>query len=606
MKGHTKIELTNVKTGEVQTFEDHNIVTNWLRDAHQIQLPWACDSFKHTKDITITGYSTEDTDSPRTPFTDFGGLLMFTEQLEADPDNYYPKGTVTMVGHASTDTYSGIDLTRGSFNDNLSSYSLEERRATLVWDFGMEQGNGTIGTVCLCNHVDGKIGYGSQYYPEDSNNAKAPFYHHAGYGFGATQFQLKYNVDPAETRGSGYVAGFIPVYVSKENNTATFMLNCLANDNFVFAVADIDATSVLPFDYIYRNSSTMYQYDIARRTQFVEVPVNAHHTSYGSDYKPMGSTNYFLPFYATMLLSGLDYQGNFWFAQDVYTYYGSNSSMSNSSSRIFYWTSGSAMKFTKVNLKTLETAEYSVYNTTGSTISINLGYDPKYSGHLSNLCVVNNHMYFRGDDAKLYAINLQNNSDVHVIKIDDGTDEPVTVYKHSYEGTTTVYQGTSYNYRRGWLVDVLGDKIIFNRNGGLYYYYRDSNGNISFSDDNMYILDTNTFTCKPLAAVQKPCCSPSPSTGSATNVPNNRNSGSMHLPCCTDSLVRFAFTLSTDSGMNTNYSTTWNTTEKYLTSNVSLSTYGYPPMGLLTINTLDERVTKTADMTMRITYTITA
>lgn len=610
MKGHTKIELTNVKTGEVQTFEDHNIVTNWLRDAHQIQFPLAVDSFRHTKDITITGYSTEDMDSPRTPFTDFGGLILFKEKLDADPDNYYPKGTVTMTGHASDDAYTGIDLTRGSFNDNLSSYNLEERTATMVWDFGMEQGNGTIGTVCLCNHVDGKIGYGSQYYPENSNDAKAPFYHHAGAGGMAMNFQLKYNIDPTDTRGSGYATGFFPVYVSNEDNKAVFMLNCLANDNLVFAIADIDASSVMPMDYIYRNSDTLYHYPIEHRTQFVEIPVNVSHSYSGSSsqgHKPWNENYYFTPFSALMMMSGLDYQGNFWFSQNAYTFSGNTSYLTNATNRMFNWASGTAMPFTKVNLKTMETTEYSVYNTTGTDIRINCGTSDNYCGHLSSVCVVGNYMYFKGSDAKLYAINLQNNSDVHVIKLDDGTDAPVTVYKHADEGTTTVYYNNSYAYRRGWVVDVLGDKIIFNRNGGLLYHYSNST---SHDDDNMYILDTNTFTCKPLCAVQKPCCTPSPSTGSSTSVPNNRNTGTMHLPCVTDSLVRFCFQLyyysSYSSSSSFNVSTTWNTTEKYLTSTVSLSSYGYPPLGLLTINTLSDAVTKTADMTMRITYTITA
>lgn len=608
MKGHTKIELTNMKTGEVQTFEDHNIVTNWLRDAHQIQFPLAVDSFRHTKDLTITGYSTEDMDSPRTPFTDFGGLILFKEKLDADPDNYYPKGTVTMIGHASDDAYTGIDLTRGSFNDNLSSYNLEERTATMVWDFGMEQGNGTIGTVCLCNHVDGKIGYGSQYYAEDSNSAKAPFYHHAGTGGMAMSFQLKYNIDPTETRGSSYAQGFFPVYVSNEDNKAVFMLNCLANDNLVFAVCDIDASSVLPMDYIYRSGDTMYHYDASRRTQFVEIPVNVHHGAYGSGYnsgpyKSHGEQYYFTQFGKLMMLSGLDYQGNFWFAQHAYTHSGSGVS-DTSYNRIFNWATGTAMQFTKVNLRTLETTEYSVYNTTGAAIRINQGYSSNYFGHLSNLCVVGDYMYLRGNDTKLYAINLQNNSDVHVIKLDDGTDAPVTVYQYSSENSTDV--SASEGYRRGWLVDVLGDKIIFNRSGGLLYYYRDST---SHSDGNMYILDTKTFTCKPLCAVQKPCCAPSPSTGSSTSVPNNRNTGTYHLPCVTDSLVRFCFQFyyySNGSSSSFNVSTAWGDTEKYLTSTVNLSSYGYPPMGLLTINTLSDSVTKTADMTMRITYTITA
>ena len=612
MRGHTKIELTNVKTGEVQTYEDHNIVTNWMQDAHQIQFPWACDSFKHTKDVTITGYSTEDTDSPRTPFTDFGGLLLFTEQLDEDPDNYYPKGTVTMVGHASTDTYSGIDLTRGSFNDNLSTYNILDRTATMVWDFGLEQGNGEIGTVCLCNHADGKIGYGSKYYAEDSNNAKAPFYHHAGTGGLTMQFRLWYNIDPSETRSSSYGAGFFPVYIGRDTNKAVFMMNCLANDNLVFAVADIDSASVLPMDYIYRNNGTLYHYSNRGRTEFIEIPVNVSHGAYGSSsgtaYKPLGDQYYFTPFDRLMMLSGLDYQGNFWFSKDAYTHNGSSTS---SVSRMFNWTSGSTKTFVKVNLKTLETTEYSVTNTTGTIIRANQGYQSNYCGHLSDLCVVNDYMFVRNMYGKLFAINLNNNADVHQVMLDDESEAAVILFTNTSHSESSTSAYTSSGYRRGWVVDVLGDKIIFNTSGGLVYHYYNSSsasGQV-FGDGNMYILDTNTFTAKPLCAPQKPCCTPSPSTGSSTSVPNNQNTGTYHLPCVTDSLVRFVFQFyyyHSSSSTSFNSSTTWNTDQKYLYSYVNISNYGYPPLGLLTINRLSEPVVKTADMTMRITYTITA
>ena len=611
MKGQTKIELTNVKTGEVHTIEDHNIVTNWMRNAHDIQFPWACDSFKHTKDVTITGYSTLDTDSPRTPFTDFGGLIMFTEQLEADPNNYYPKGTVTMVGHASTDTYSGVDLTRGSFNANLSTYDLKERTATLIWDFGLEQGNGEIGTVCLCNQVDGKIGYGSKYYSEDTTNGKAPFYHHAGSGGMAMQFRLKYNVDPAETRNYLGYSGFIPVYLNSFTNKAVFMLTCLANNNLVFAVADIDASTVLPFDYIYRTGDTIY-HETPGRTQFVEIPVSVTHSVYNtgsSTTKPYGDDYYFTPFDRLMMLSGLDHQGNFWFSNDAYTHSGTSTSNSYES-RMFDWKANTARKFTKVNLHTLETEEYEVYNTTNTTIRMNQGYSSTYFGYLSNLCVVDNYMYVNNMYGKLYAINLSNNTDVHEITLDDGTDAPVVV--HCTSGSDSTTASISNGNNRGWVVDVLGDKIIFNLTGGLVpRYYSSSTVTDLHADGNMYILDTETFTAKPLCATQKPCCTPSPSTGSATSVPNNQNTGVDHLICHTDSLVRFCYMLYYKSGSGSGStditaSYTWNSDTKYLFSTVNVCDYGYPPMGLLTINTLSEPVTKTADMTMRITYTINA
>ena len=583
MKGHTKIELTNMKTGEVQTIEEHNIVTNWLNDIHQTQFPLFGDSFKYTFDrYAGTTYY-------RSPYEDFGGLIIFSEQLEADPNNYYPKGKATMVGHASNDMYSGKDLTRGSFNTNLSSYSYADRRATFVWDFNMEQSNGTIGTICLCNHDDGKIGYGSKYYVEDSNLGKSPFYHHAGTANLSMTCYIRYYYPAIAGNSVGSYGDFVPVFVSKSESKIVYLLTSSVNGNLVFAIDDIDASTVAPFDYIYRTDADVSNSGYRTgRTQFVEIPISMHYHTYS------GRTTTFLNMSGLMILSGLDYQGNFWFAQDVHEHH--TSSVADTS-MMFYWAPGTATKFTKVNLKTMETTEYTVYNTTGQPISVNQGYASYVHGFLSSLCVVNDYLYVKGDDAKLYAINLQNNSDVHVITLDDGTDKPVTLYMGTYEGDGTAYNASSVHNRRGWLVDVLGDKIIFNRKGGLTY-----DDETVANSDYMYILDTATFTCKPL------CSDAHPLVG----LRSARNYGDYSVYCCTDGIARLCLRPYRYYSSGSYYgdietTRTSDSNGTFIQSNVKFpGIYSYPPLGLITINTLSEPVVKTADMTMRITYTITA
>jgi len=77
LKGTTKIELTDVHTGEVEVYENHNMVTNALRDI-----------------FTPLGLSQR----PSRYFSDFvpyyekllGGILCFDKEISENADDYFP------------------------------------------------------------------------------------------------------------------------------------------------------------------------------------------------------------------------------------------------------------------------------------------------------------------------------------------------------------------------------------------------------------------------------------------------------------------------------------------------------------------------------------
>ena len=595
MKGHAKIELTNVKTDEVQVIEEDNIVTNLLRDMHQMKCLQLLDTFAHTVDTTLTNYDSENKNRSHTPYTEYGGLIMFKEQLEADPDKYYPEEQATMVAHASDDTYSGVDLTRGSFNANLSSYNINEGKVTLVWDFNMEQGNGTIGTVCLCNHVDGKIGYGSMYSAESTNNAKAPFYHHTArrhnmnpmVGISKTHY---FDTESTYT-GIGETPGFYPVFLDYENNQIVCMALGIVDNSYLFVIADADCSSINPLSVkSYGNSEysqSTFCRDYLTVRDVVSVPVNVVVKALKSisrdNYKPTDCCCQYTQRVKTM--AGLDYQGNFWFANDVVINEGLGYEYSTSyqlpkSDYAWNWRTGSEMIFNKLNLSTMETTEYKVTNTTGADIIRNGGYW-SYWDYLSDLCVVNNHLFVRSGSG-LYAINLDNNSDVKQVMLADGT--PLKLYS-TVADTDPYTHGNCPSYTSkakncGWALNVLGNNLIVNVSGG---YNCGTEGY-------MYIVRTTDFTARKLSAVQLPKFSKYQNTG-------DRNRGDfVGIP------VDRNLVMGAEMSMGTN----WTATSKYLTLQLTNILHSYNPMGLITINTLAEPVTKTADMTMRITYTLTA
>jgi len=153
LKGHTKIELTNVKTGEVKTYEKDNFVTNFFRDAMQ-----PCGVYGCYHDYFIQNGPTAQ--SALLELT--RGLALFDSALPNDPDEYTLPAGVNMVGRGTDAAYNGQDTTLGSYN---ASESVIQNDGTsvgyrFVWDFTTQQANGTIKSICLTPTFSARIGFG--------------------------------------------------------------------------------------------------------------------------------------------------------------------------------------------------------------------------------------------------------------------------------------------------------------------------------------------------------------------------------------------------------------------------------------------------------------
>lgn len=155
IKGHTKIELTNVKTGQKKVIEDTNMVTNgmsnFLMSNPYNYLPLS---------ISSLPFSTE---TPRS-YQLCGGLLLFDKQIEEDPDTIFPPAGHKMIGNAVAGISSGKDVPEFGYFDAVNStleYSGDTTTQKFVFDFGTSQGNGQISSVCLASLLAGYVGFGN-------------------------------------------------------------------------------------------------------------------------------------------------------------------------------------------------------------------------------------------------------------------------------------------------------------------------------------------------------------------------------------------------------------------------------------------------------------
>lgn len=151
IKGRTIFELTDVNTGEVERYEDCNMITNGLQEFFDPCgswgiYPFAVDSVRNSR--------------VRNNFT--AGLLLFDNKLDEDVTNTYANASVKMVGNGAlgiSNSGSGTEL--GSYNSTESGVQ-EDGSIKYVYDFLTSQANGTIQSVCLTSKVGGYMGYGNE------------------------------------------------------------------------------------------------------------------------------------------------------------------------------------------------------------------------------------------------------------------------------------------------------------------------------------------------------------------------------------------------------------------------------------------------------------
>ena len=159
MKGHTKIKLTNTKTGQVDVYESDNEFTPALDYIYKGTASGHC--YDPANILGTTGW---------TNFT--GGLVAFDTTL--DTDCIFPPASATAVAYGTynytDDPGNGL---RGIYNTSSSDVGLGSEAlddygngsstrysATYEYTFTEDEAIGTIASVCLTSTTNGLVGYG--------------------------------------------------------------------------------------------------------------------------------------------------------------------------------------------------------------------------------------------------------------------------------------------------------------------------------------------------------------------------------------------------------------------------------------------------------------
>ena len=152
LKGTTKIELTNVHTGQKEVVEHHNMITNVLSDMNKRIYGFNnINPFIYTYARQFLG--------PDDPFWKamFQGIILFEDALSDNADEYiFPAGNnVTACGNVGrVKTSDMTDKTMSVLgNYNVDESVIKDGMVKMVYDFPTSQGNGTISSVALCNHL---------------------------------------------------------------------------------------------------------------------------------------------------------------------------------------------------------------------------------------------------------------------------------------------------------------------------------------------------------------------------------------------------------------------------------------------------------------------
>jgi len=168
IKGKTKIELTDVNTGQVEVIEEENMVTNALQYI-----------------FNPLGYIKAGATMYGSTFVNYyatltGGLLLLDKTVTEDADNIFLDTSVGVTGCAVFDKQNTSDQTlRGNYNAMETEIDVVNRTIKYVYDFDTSEANGTIACVAL-THADG--GFSNRGCETEPVRAEHPYFMNLGSG----------------------------------------------------------------------------------------------------------------------------------------------------------------------------------------------------------------------------------------------------------------------------------------------------------------------------------------------------------------------------------------------------------------------------------------
>lgn len=418
MKGHTKIELTDVKTGLVDVKEDDNMVTNALN------MILACAGIGNARN----GLDTESSIYNYPLWQHYlGGLLLFNQAITENVDNIlFPDGN-RMIGNGAYGVANSNEVIEmGSWNESESGVQ-EDGSLKLVWDFSTQQANGTIACACLSSRDGGYIGAGNYSGAYNSSNVHTV----NGKSFG------------------GYITNYdVPVTKRVVSNALDMVDD---NDNLYLLYADYlenTITYIEPRTINYNTSG-----DVSKHW-YNSGKLNISKYRYGMSAVDLLETCEVLNKISTMEITvpdevknyvGSDYTKNYHavttIGEDTYIVFYANSSQIAVNEKII------VLKVNNIG----ETTVYNVTNTTGVSLK---------TGKRIFYVTTNGYLVAEGYNSPydFYAINMTDNTDVK--KIDNKNQVQISEFSRWNSGNSAYFIQSGITYK----IDVeLG--ILLPKNG---------------------------------------------------------------------------------------------------------------------------------------------
>lgn len=147
-KGHATIELTNVKTGEVERYEEDNLVTDAINELLG----------KNFFGLGLLNSDCFDNDYKygQIPAHNLmSGVLLFENQIEEDPKNIFWTKNNQPAAWAGNKQNASTCTKRGSIN--LEETGPTDTGYQFVWEWTTAQGNGSYSCVALTNGETGNM-----------------------------------------------------------------------------------------------------------------------------------------------------------------------------------------------------------------------------------------------------------------------------------------------------------------------------------------------------------------------------------------------------------------------------------------------------------------
>lgn len=392
LHGHTKIELTDIHTGAVETIEKDNIVTNAVSEILN-GYGGRCNIEK----LLFDGESnTGDYDSLITPF--YGGLLLYNKALGSDPDTFFAPADAGISGCAVYNiTNTGTNKTRGSCNKTETSLDIDKGIATFVYDFTTSQGNGVIASVCLTSLLGGYFSETPEI-TKPTDNANGRYYLRDG----NVVFQPYSKLLPALQGTNIFNSAGRLIFLDTEHDKAVFGKLTYANEKYTLTISEYSA-DLAEID-LFRNKGAA-----TRKKASTDIDVTSV-ILYNS--------------YDRIRITCDVEQGKFYLV-----------SMPNDSVK-----PNGTFNVREFDMNTYEFRDYTITNTTSDTFSYSIFYSG--SDHYLHGRVYGGSIYMRaGSPTKIYRIRLDSPADVVQINM-NGID--MTNCQDAHDGRLYQYGGLDY------------------------------------------------------------------------------------------------------------------------------------------------------------------